>query len=222
MEKNIKVIIADDHSMVREGLKQLIELEEDIEVIDQAGNGAEVIERVLEKTPDVVLMDINMPILNGIEATKKLRDKKIESKIIMLTIHNEIEYLFETVEMGIDGYVLKDSESEVLISAIRAVYKGESYIQPNMAAKLVKKMSKIQNDLGEKIENKEQLTRREIEVLQLVTEGMLNKEIAQKLCISEKTVKNHISNIFKKINVCDRTQAAVYAIREHIVNIYQI
>lgn len=220
MKKSIRVIIADDHSMVREGLKQLIELEDNIEVIDQAGNGEEAINKALEKKPDVILMDINMPVLNGIEAAKKLKEKNCSSKIIMLTIHNEVEYLFETVEIGIDGYILKDSESEVLITAIQTVYDGESYIQPNMAAQLVKKMNRMQTNLDERTVLKNKLTRREIEVLQLITEGLLNKEIAQKLCISEKTVKNHVSNIFRKIDVCDRTQAAVYAIKEHIVDIH--
>ncbi len=207
--------------MVREGLKQLIELNENIEVIDQAGNGEEVIQKALEKKPDVILMDINMPVLNGIEAVKKLKEKNSPCKIIMLTIHDEIEYLFETVEMGIDGYILKDSESEVLINAIKTVYKGETYIQPNMAVHLVKKANRIKNGNNKNNikEEKNQLTKRELEVLKLITEGLLNKEIAHKLCISEKTVKNHVSNIFKKIDVYDRTQAAVYAIKEKIVDI---
>lgn len=217
--ENIKVILADDHSMVREGLKQLIELEDNIEVIDQAGNGEEAVKKVLEKNPDIILMDINMPVLNGIEAARKLKEANCPSKIIMLTIHNEVEYLLETVEIGIDGYILKDSESEVLMNAIKTVYRGESYIQPNMAAQLVKKMNRMKSSIEEKENVQNHLTKREIEVLQLITEGLLNKEIAQTLCISEKTVKNHVSNIFKKINVCDRTQAAVYAIREHIVDI---
>lgn len=219
MKDIVSVIIADDHSMVREGLKQLIELEDWIRVVDQAANGLEVIEKAYNKNPDIILMDINMPVLNGIEAAKRLKRKACHSKIIMLTIHNEVEYLFETVEIGVDGYILKDSESEVLINAIKSVYNGKSYIQPNMAAQLVKRVNSIHGDFNGEDHNKKHLTKREIEVLKLITEGMLNKEIAQKLCISEKTVKNHVSNIFKKINVCDRTQAAVFAIKENIVNI---
>lgn len=215
----IRVFIVDDHSMVREGLKQLIELEENIEVIGQAGNGAEAVERVMEMKPDVILMDINMPILNGIETVKVLKQKGCASKIIMLTIHNEVEYLFETVEIGVAGYVLKDSEADVLISAIKTVYEGESYIQPNMAAQLVKKMNQVKVELDDYTHFRNQLTKREIEVLKLITEGLLNKEIAQRLYISEKTVKNHVSNIFKKINVNDRTQAAVFAIKKNIVDI---
>jgi DNA-binding NarL/FixJ family response regulator len=214
---NIKILIADDHSMVREGLKQLIELEEDIEVIDQAGDGCEAIKKIVEYNPDVVLLDINMPRMNGLEVIKYLQDNNISTKALILTIHNEVEYLYKAVEIGVQGYVLKDSESDVLIKAIRTIYNGESYIQPNMASLLFKRMNKTKDD-NEVGFNK--LTKREVEVLRLITEGMLNKEIAHNLCISEKTVKNHVSNIFKKINVSDRTQAAVFAIKNNIVDIF--
>lgn len=213
----IKILIADDHSMVREGLKQLIELEDDIEVIDQAGNGEDAINKILKSNPDVVLLDINMPKMNGLEVLKYLNNKNIETKVLVLTIHNEVEYLYKAFEIGVQGYVLKDSESDVLIKAIRTIYDGESYIQPNMASLLFKRINNT-NEEKETVFTK--LTKREIEVLKLITDGMLNKEIAHKLCISEKTVKNHVSNIFKKINVSDRTQAAVYAIKNNIVNIF--
>ncbi|PKM93816.1 MAG: DNA-binding response regulator [Firmicutes bacterium HGW-Firmicutes-1] len=212
----IKILIADDHLMVREGLKQLIELEEDIVVVAQAGDGKEAIQKIIQYAPDVVLLDINMPVMNGLEVIKHLKAEKIEAKVLMLTLHNEVEYLFKAVEIGVKGYVLKDSEADVLIKAIREVYKGDSYIQPNMAAKLFQKM----NDHAEKTSTCEKLTKRELEVLKLITEGLLNKEIAHKLCISEKTVKNHISNIFKKIEVSDRTQAAVFAIKNKVVDVF--
>lgn len=212
----IRVLIADDHLMVREGLKQLIELEEDIVVIAQAGDGREAIEKIIKYSPDVVLLDINMPIMNGLEVIQYIKDKNINSNILMLTLHNEVEYLLKAVEIGVKGYVLKDSESDVLIKAIREIYKGDSYIQPNMSAKLFKKM----NEQAEKVSACEKLTRRELEVLKLITSGLLNKEIAHKLCISEKTVKNHISNIFKKIDVSDRTQAAVFAIKNQLVDVF--
>lgn len=214
--KKIEILIADDHSMVREGLKQLIELEDDILVIAQAGDGKEAIEKIQQYNPDVVLLDINMPVMNGLEVLKYLNENNIRANILMLTIHNEVEYLFKAVEIGVKGYVLKDSEADVLIKAIREIYKGESYIQPNMAAKLFQKM----NDQTAKINASEKLTKRELEVLRLITEGLLNKEIAHTLCISEKTVKNHISNIFKKIEVSDRTQAAVFAIKNNVVNVF--
>lgn len=217
MMNKIKILIADDHSMVREGLKQLIELEDDIVVVAQAGDGKEAIEKIIHYQPDVVLLDINMPVMNGLDVIKQLKSEKIEANILMLTLHNEVEYLYKAVEIGVKGYVLKDSEADVLIKAIREVYKGDSYIQPNMAAKLFKKM----NDQAEKISTCEKLTKRELEVLKLITEGMLNKEIAHILCISEKTVKNHISNIFKKIEVSDRTQAAVFAIKNNVVDVFE-
>lgn len=213
----VRILIADDHSMVREGLKQLVELEEDIIVVAQAGNGKEAVDKIVEYKPDVVLLDINMPEMNGLEVLKHLDKNKIETNIIILTIHNEIEYLYKAVEIGVKGYVLKDSDSDVLISAIRAVYSGDTYIQPNMAALLFKKM----NNKEPANVNNSRLTKREIEVLKLITEGLLNKEIAHRLAISEKTVKNHVSNIFKKIEVSDRTQAAVFAIKNAIVDIFQ-
>jgi len=212
----IKILIADDHSMVREGLKQLIELEDDIEVIAQAGDGQEAIDKIHEMDPDVVLLDINMPIMNGLEVLEKLKETKVDVNVLILTIHNEIEYLYRAVEIGVNGYVLKDSDSDVLIKAIRSIYKGESYIQPNMASLLFKK---INGELDNQVKHSK-LTKREVEVLKLITQGLLNKEIANQLCISEKTVKNHVSNIFKKIEVSDRTQAAVYAIKNNIVDIF--
>ena len=212
----IRVLIADDHSMVREGLKQLIELEDDIEVVAQAGDGKETIKKIFEFEPDIVLLDINMPIMNGLEVLEELKKMKKEVDVLLLTIHNEVEYLYRAVEIGVGGYVLKDSESDVLIKAIRSIHSGESYIQPNMASLLFKK---INGELDYQVRH-HKLTRRETEVLKLITLGSLNKEIADELCISEKTVKNHVSNIFKKIEVSDRTQAAVYAIKNNIVNIY--
>lgn len=214
--KKVKVLIADDHSMVREGLKQLIELEEDIEVIGQAGDGYDAINKVYELKPDVLLLDINMPVMNGLEVLETLKKENLETKILILTIHNEIEYLYKAVEIGVNGYVLKDSESDVLIKAIRSINNGESYIQPNMASLLFKK---INGELDNQVKHSK-LTKREVEVLKLITQGLLNKEIADLLCISEKTVKNHVSNIFKKIEVSDRTQAAVYAIKNNIVDIF--
>ncbi|MDF1617425.1 response regulator [Petrocella sp. FN5] len=212
----IRIMIADDHSMVREGLKQLVELEEDIIVVAQAGNGNETIEKIIEYSPDVVLLDINMPERNGLEVLTYLKQNDISANIIILTIHNEVEYLYKAVEIGVKGYVLKDSESDVLIRAIRSVYVGETYIQPNMASLLFKKMNNDETGAA----HNTRLTKREIEVLKLITEGLLNKEIAHRLCISEKTVKNHVSNIFKKIEVSDRTQAAVFAIKNAIVELF--
>jgi DNA-binding NarL/FixJ family response regulator len=217
-DNKITVLIVDDHSLLRQGLTQILELEESIEVVGEAGNGEDAIKLALERRPDIILLDINMPKLNGIETLRRLKDIGIDSKIIMLTIHDDKEYLFETINIGANGYVLKDSDADSLIKAIKNVYGGESYIQPNLASLFVKgkdnKDGKFRETTG-----KESLTRREYEVLTLIAEGLNNREIAEKLFISEKTVKNHVSNIFKKIEVADRVQAAIYAYRNNIKKI---
>ena len=210
------MILVDDHSMVREGLKQLLELEGDIEVIDEAKDGIECLEKLEKNIPDILLLDINMPKMNGLEVLKIIKEKMIKVKIIILTVHNEVEYLMKALNIGIDGYMLKDSDSTELRKAIFTVLNGESFIQPSMIPYLNKKI--IEKD-DEKMKM-EELTKREIEVLKLLTIGLLNKEIATQLNISERTVKNHISNIFKKLDVSDRTQAAVFAIRNNLVNVF--
>lgn len=213
----VRVLIADDHAMVRQGLKTIIELEDDMFVIAQASNGEEAINLARKERPDVILMDINMPGTNGIQAIKTLKEEDSNYKIIVLTLHQDREYLFKTLQMGCEGYVIKDAESSVLIEAIRSVYRNQTYIQPNMTGELVKELNRVTlSDKDRHFTNN--LTNREIEVLLLITEGMINKEIAHKLYISEKTVKNHISNIFKKLEVNDRTQAAIYALKHNIRN----
>ena len=211
----IKIIIADDHLMVREGLKQLLELQGDIEVIGQADDGIQCLDMINKLKPDVVLLDINMPNMNGIQTLQVMRQNQNKTKVLILTIHNEIEYLLKAVEIGVNGYVLKDSDSTVLKRAIMAVYEGETYIEPSLTPLMKDRLEKINKQIDDEI-----LTRREIEVLKLLAEGLFNKEIAYKLSISEKTVKNHVSNIFKKIGVFDRTQAAVYAIKNNFVDLF--
>lgn len=212
----IRVLIADDHTMVRHGLKQILELENDIIVVAQAPNGDEAIRLAKEHSPDVILMDINMPGKNGLQAIKEMKDYDMPSKIIVLTLHSDKEYLFKTIEMGAEGYVLKDAEPDILVDAIRSVSSGQPYIQANMAMEFVKEYKVGVHDKFKADENN--LTAREIEVLDLIAEGMINKEIAKALFISEKTVKNHVSNIFRKLNVSDRTQAAIYAIKHNLKN----
>ncbi|MDP4182719.1 MAG: response regulator transcription factor [Bacillota bacterium] len=213
--KKIKILIADDHLMVRQGIKQILELENDIEVVSQASNGEEAVKFAKEVKPDVILMDINMPGMNGLEAIKELKQEKEIFRVIVLTIHQDREYLFKTLQLGAEGYVLKDAEASVLIEAIRTVSDGESYIQPNMTRELVKEFNRVtMHEKGKDDENS--LTSREVEVIELIAEGLINKEIAKKLFISEKTVKNHVSNIFKKLNVSDRTQAAIYAFKHNL------
>lgn len=216
MNKPINVMIADDHSMVREGIKQLLELDGDIIVRAEANNGKQCIELLDEKQTDVLLLDINMPNMNGLQVLQYIREAKKKVKVLILTIHNEVEYLVRAVEIGVDGYVLKDSDSSVLKKAIFSVNRGETFIQPELAPMLKAKMDDRMNQINNV---DDALTKREIEVLKLLAEGLFNKEIAYMLAISEKTVKNHVSNIFKKINVSDRTQAAVYAIKNNLVEL---
>lgn len=212
----VKIIIADDHSMVREGLKQVLELDGDVEVIAEAKDGKKCLELLSKINAQVLLLDIDMPNLSGLEVLEKIKEMNIDIKIIILTVHNEIEYLLKAVNIGIDGYILKDSKSAELKKAIFCVISGESYIQPSMIPLLNYKM--VERDIDKtKIE---QLTKRELEVLRQLSFGLYNKEIGEKLHISERTVKNHISSIFRKIDVTDRTQAAVFAIRNNLINIY--
>lgn len=214
----ITVLIADDHPLIREGITQVLQLEcSDIKVVAQASNGAEAIRLANEIKPDVILMDINMPDTNGIQAISKIKQMNLPSKIIVLTIHDDREYLVKTIQLGADGYILKDTDVKVLVEAIRSVCEGQSFIQPSMTKQLVNEFNKVTLKKHQHIEKDEnKLTDREIEVLQLLAEGMLNKEIAKELFISEKTVKNHVSSIFGKIGVSDRTQAAIYALKHNI------
>ncbi|MBP3490190.1 MAG: response regulator transcription factor [Roseburia sp.] len=212
----VNVMIADDHSMIREGLKQLLELEGDFQVIAEACDGVDCIQKLETVSPDVLLLDINMPNMNGLEVLKKLKEKRIKVKVLVLTVHNEVEYLLKAVDIGMNGYLLKDSESSELKKAILTVVGGEDYIQPSLIPVLNAKMIDRDKD-SEKIEN---LTKRELEVLKLLAFGMYNKEVAERLGISERTVKNHVSNIFKKISVTDRTQAAVFAIRNNLISVH--
>lgn len=210
----IRVMLVEDHSMIREGLKQLLELEKDIRVIAGFPDGRTAVEQYSQVKPDVVLMDINLPVLSGLEATEMIKKADTHAKIIVLTIHQDREYLLRALDLGAMGYICKDADSKVLVEAIRSVYHNHTYIQTSMARELVSEYKRIKSGSADSPENL--LTKRELEVLRLLTKGMLNKEIANTLYISEKTVKNHISSIFRKLDVQDRTQAAVYAIKHRL------
>lgn len=212
----IKVMLADDHVLMREGIRQLLEFDGSITVIEEANDGEECIEKIMSSKPDILLLDINMPKKNGIEVLEEIKRKKINIKVLILTVHDEIEYLLKAVDIGVDGYILKDSECSELKKAINKIVEGESYIQPKLIPALNSRLISRDND-KDKIDS---LTRRELEVLIQVANGMFNKEIATSLNISERTVKNHISNIFKKIDVSDRTQAAVFAIKNDIIKLF--
>ena len=211
-----KVMIADDHNLIREGLKQLLEFDGSIEIISEASNGVECLEKLQDMLPDVLLLDINMPEKNGLDVLEEIKKMKYDVKVLILTVHNELEYLLKAVDIGVDGYILKDSESAELKKAISAVLDGENYIQASLIPALNNRL--VNRDIDkDKIDS---LTGRELEVLIQVAGGMFNKEIATNLNISERTVKNHISNIFKKIDVSDRTQAAVFAIKNNIIKLF--
>lgn len=213
----INVMLADDHVLIREGIKQLLEFDGSMKVIAEASDGIECLEKLKNVKPDILLLDINMPNMNGIDVLKELKEKNDPLKVLILTVHSEVEYLVKAVDIGANGYILKDSGSAELKQAINAVIDEGSYIQPNLIPALNSRLINWDMD-REKLAS---LTKREVEILTQVACGMFNKEIAVNLNISERTVKNHISNIFKKIDASDRTQAAVFAIRNNIVNLYE-
>lgn len=213
VKDKIEIIIADDHMMIREGLKQLLELDGTMKVIAEANDGEECLNLLNKKIhPDILLLDINMPKKNGIEVLEYIKQNKIPVKVLILTVHNEVEYLLKAVDIGIDGYLLKDSSYDELKEAIDVIISGNTYIQPSLLPALNESMEDYALD-KEKIE---WLTKRELDILRLISKGCSNKKISDELTISERTVKNHISHIFRKIDVEDRTQAAVFAIRNKI------
>lgn len=209
----IKIVIIDDHKMIREGLQQLLELDGEISVIGQAGDGYDGLSLIESTNPDVILLDINMPNMNGLEMLTELKKIKPDSRVLILTIHNEMDYLVKAIELGVNGYILKDSECSTLKKAIFTVYEGSTYIQPSLTPLIREKTEEQKNIFNT-------LTARELDVLRLLSSGMLNRDIANVLDISEKTVKNHVSNILKKLDVNDRTQAAVMAVKNNIVELF--
>lgn len=214
--KTIKIMLVDDHVLIREGIKQLLEFDGTMKIIEQAGDGEECLEKLKKVKPDILLLDINMPNVNGIDTLEEIKKRNLPVKVLMLTVHSEIEYLIKAVDIGADGYILKDSGSEELKKAIHSILDGESYIQSSLIPALNSRL--VNRDIDkEKIAS---LTKRECEILIQIASGRFNKEIATTLDITERTVKNHISSIFKKIDVSDRTQAAVFAIRNNMVRLY--
>lgn len=215
--QKIRVLLVDDHTLLRQGLRKLLELEPSLEVVGEAENGKEAIFKVRELNPDVVLLDINMPGINGVETTALLKQSHPETKVIMLTIHKDDEYIFEAIKAGASGYLLKDVDTQYLVKAVEAAFRGESIVDPSIASKLLKEFSRISRGGGESTHDS--LTEREKEILKLLVQGLSNRDVAEKLFISEKTVKNHISNIFRKLEVTDRTQAVVKALKLGMVKL---
>lgn len=224
MPERIRVLIADDHALLREGLRKILELEPDLEIVGEACDGAEVVAKVAELKPDVVLMDVNMPEGGGLVATRRIKTLYPDVDIVVLTIHDDEEYIAELVNAGARGYILKDVEPARVVEAIRRVHLGEAFIPSNLVSKLLNQLQPRILVNGEPYAGRHDvssrhLTERELEVLELIVAGQTNREIAATLVISEKTVKNHVTNILKKLDVADRTQAAVYAIRNGLVRI---
>ncbi len=218
--ERIKVLIADDHRVVREGLAAILKTKENIVVVGEAQDGQEAVEKARSLLPDVVLMDVSMPRMTGVEATRQLKREFPHMGIIALTMYDEQQYIFDLVRAGATGYLLKDTDSAQIVAAIRAVYRGESLIHPSVASKILAEFSLMSQKKGKKSGWMEHdLSEREITVLKLVAEGKTNKEIANALDLSEKTVKNHVRNIFHKLQVYDRTQAAILAIRKGLIEL---
>ena len=218
--ERIKVLIADDHRIVREGLMAILKTKENIEVVGEAQDGQEAIEKVRTLEPDVVLMDVSMPRMGGVEATRQIKREFPHIGIIALTMYDEQQYIFDLVRAGATGYLLKDTESSQIVEAIRAIYRGESLIHPSVASKILAEFSLLAQKKGKKPSWEDHdLTEREVTVLRLVADGKTNKEIANNLNLSEKTVKNHVRNIFHKLQVYDRTQAAILGIRKGIIDL---
>lgn len=213
---SIKVMLADDHVLCRQGIKELLIFDGSIEVIGEASNGEECLRQLEKIMPDILILDINMPILNGIDVLKEIRKKHYPVKVLILTYHNEIDYLLKVFDLGIEGYLVKNIDVNELKKAVSYISNDKTYIQPDLVPLLNSKLRNRDNDTSKL----EILTSREKEMLVYLAKGMLNKEIAIELKISERTVKNHISNLFKKIDVYDRTQAAVFAIKNGLVDVY--
>jgi DNA-binding NarL/FixJ family response regulator len=211
--KKIRIVVADDHRLFREGLRRLLELESDLEIVGEAKDGAEAVDIILATDPDVVLLDINMPKLDGGQVLKRLRGTNLRAKFMAITAYDDEEHLANLSALGINGYILKSSSMPDLLSALRSVYDGESYVDPRVAGKLLTSFHKRK----EESDVMQLLTQREREVLFWLSQGFNNFEISAKMVLSEKTVKNHISHLLKKLNLNDRTQAAVLAWRMGLV-----
>jgi DNA-binding NarL/FixJ family response regulator len=215
----VRVLIADDQALFRRGLYVVLGTEDGIEVVGEAENGEEAVAKAEESAPDVVLMDVRMPVVNGIEATRRISATSPTTKILMLTVSDEEEDLYEAIKAGANGYLLKEISVEEVAEAIRAVVQGQSLISPSMASKLLNEF----NSLSKRAEERHpfavpSLTGRELEVLRLVAKGMSNREIADGLFISENTVKNHVRNILEKLHLHSRMQAVMYAVRERLID----
>ena len=213
----IRILIVDDHTMVRDGLNTMLSRQKDFVVVGEASNGREAADLALQMDPDVILMDLRMPEVSGVEAMRIIGSRDTDVRFIVLTTFDTDEYIFDAIEAGATGYLLKDTSREELFNAVRTVHRGESQIEPGVAAKVLSRFQELSRHGPE--HNRESLSEREIEVLQLIARGSANKQIAGELLISESTVKTHVANIFRKLNVSHRTEAVTQALQRGIIKL---
>ena len=213
----IRVMIADDHGIVRKGISALLATEPGIVVVEEAGDGRAAVERALAVKPDVILMDLMMPVMDGIEATRQITKALTGTRVLVLTSFAGNDQVFPAIKAGALGYLLKDSSPEELVEAIRQVYRGEAWLHPAIARKVMQELAKPAAQPAEG--SPDDLTEREMDVLKLLTQGQSNKEIAERLVVSEATVRTHVSNILNKLHLASRTQAALYALRQGIISL---
>lgn len=214
MSESISVLLVDDHALVRQGVRAFLITQPDISVVGEAGSGAEAVQLSMQHIPDVILMDLIMPDMDGVEATRRVKQVSPRSQVVVLTSYHEDEHIFPALKAGALSYILKDVSAEELASAVRKAAVGEAVLHPRVAARVIKE---LQGRQAEAVNPFTELSERELEVLKLIADGMSNAEMAAKLVLSEKTIKGHVSNILSKLHLADRTQAAVYAWREGVV-----
>jgi DNA-binding NarL/FixJ family response regulator len=214
----IRLMLVDDHTVVRDGLSAMLSRQDDFQVVGQATNGLEAVEKFRELKPDVVLMDLRMPQLDGVEAMRRIRAENSDARFIVLTTFDTDEYIFDAIEAGAKGYLLKDASRDELFLAVRAVHRGESLIEPGVAARVLDRLAQLSRHQAQP-DPSDLLSEREVEVLQLMARGSANKQIAAALSISESTVKTHVANIFQKLDVNHRTEAVTQALQKGIIKL---
>ena len=217
MQPTLSVLLVDDHALFREGLMALLASHDGIEVVGEASDGAEAVAKARELLPDLVLMDIRMPHMSGLEATRLIKQEMPHTRVVFLTVSEDDQDLTEAIKVGGEGYLLKTLRSRELFEALQGVLRGEAPISRTMAGKLLREFGQMARRQEQAVPPREVLTRREAEVLQLLSEGASNKAIALRLCISERTVKNHVHNILEKLQLESRVQAATYALRQGLL-----